>query len=366
MQKLIDLYKIDINKNKIFYDEKQELVIKELENLNNIIMSNSKKKESIFFSDIINFFNKPDFLGLYIWGDVGRGKTYLVDLFYTNLDTEKKTRLHYHHFMKIIHSKLKEISGKKDPLKIIANWFYENYTIICLDEFFVKDIADAMNLAALFNYLLSSNIYFVITSNVIPNKLYEGGLQRQKFIPTISLIEKHFKIINIDGNTDYRFKNLKKENIYIHPLSINNLKKFRSLFLKLSTIKSKRKIKLEILGRNIQTLYTSGSIVWFDFANICGEGRSQLDYIELAQLFDTIFLSNIKVMSNKNDDETRRFISLVDELYDRKINLIILAETTIEYLYTGEILKFDFKRTISRINEMSTAEYIKDFNKNVF
>ncbi|HIH2762340.1 MAG TPA: cell division protein ZapE [Candidatus Azoamicus sp.] len=366
MSNLIKLYELDIKNKKIFYDEKQEIVIKELDNLNKILIANVKKKENIFFSDILNFLNKTEFLGLYIWGDVGRGKTYLVDLFYLNLTINKKIRLHYHHFMKIVHNKLTETSGKKNPLKIIARWFYENYSIICLDEFFVKDIADAMNLATLFKYLFELNIFLIVTSNVIPNKLYEGGLQRQKFIPTISLIEKYLKIINIDGKTDYRFKNLKKENIYTYPLSIKNLKYFRSIFFKLSTIKPKKKHNLEILGRIIKTVYTSGSIVWFTFSNICGENRSQLDYIEIASLFDTIFLSGVKKMSSKNDDETRRFISLVDELYDRKINLITLAETNIENLYSGDILKFDIKRTMSRLNEMSTNEYIKDFDKNVF
>lgn len=366
MENLIKLYELDIKNKKIFYDEKQELVIKELNNLNEIIISDTKKKESIFFSDILTFNNKINLLGLYIWGDVGRGKTYLVDVFYSNLKTNKKTRLHFHHFMKIIHTKLKETSGNKDPLKTIAKWFYQNYSIICLDEFFVKDIADAMILAILFKHLFEFNIFFIITSNIIPNKLYEGGLQRQKFIPTILLIEKYLKIINIDGNIDYRYKNLKKENIYTYPLSIKNFKKLKNTFLKLSKIKPKRKTYIEILGRNINTLYISGSIVWFNFINICGYNRSQLDYIEIASLFDTIFISGIKQMSSKNEDEVKRFISLVDELYDRKINLITLADVKIENLYTGEILKFDFKRTISRLTEMSTAEYIKDFDKNVF
>ncbi len=366
MSNLIKLYELDIKNKKIFYDEKQELVIKELDNLHHVLIANVKKKESIFFSDILNFLNKTDFLGLYIWGDVGRGKTYLVDLFYSNLDTNKKTRLHYHHFMKIVHNKLTETSGKKDPLKIVARWFYENYSIICLDEFFVKDIADAMNLATLFKYLFELNIFIIVTSNVIPNKLYEGGLQRQKFLPTISLIEKYLKIINVDGNVDYRFRNLKKENIYTEPLTIKNFKYFRNIFFKLSTIKPKKKNNLDILGRTIKTVYISGSIVWFNFLNICGTNRSQLDYIEIASLFDTIFLSGVKKMSSKNDDEARRFISLVDELYDRKINLITLAETKIECLYSGDTLKFDFKRTMSRLNEMSTSEYIKDFDKNVF
>jgi len=366
MSKLIDFYKLDLNKKKIFYDRKQEIVINELDILLKILLTKEKQKDSIFFSDIFNFFVKEEFLGLYIWGDVGRGKTYLVDLFFSSLSIQKKVRLHFHHFMKLIHGKLKENSGEKDPLKLIAKWLYRNYLIICLDEFFVKDIGDAMNLSGLFSHLLDFGIFFVITSNVIPNKLYEGGLQRQKFLPTIFLLEKYLKIINIDGSIDYRSRNLEKEDVYLYPLSYRSFKLMRRLFFKLSTIHPKRKTFIEILGRKLLALYSSGSIIWFDFSIICGSGRSQLDYIEIASLFDTVFLSNVKVMSSRNEDEARRFISLIDEFYDRKINVIITAENSMDNLYRGDILKFDFKRTVSRLVEMSTKEYLRDFDKNVF
>jgi len=365
MSNLIDNYKLDIQNKKVFYDKKQEFIIYELDKLSKILISKTKQKESIFFSDIFNFFKKDEYLGLYIWGDVGRGKTYLVDLFYYCLQTEKKERLHFHHFMNLIHSKLKEKMGEKDPLRGIARWLSKNYVIICLDEFFVKDIADAMSLSKLFNYIFEFGVFLVITSNVIPNKLYEGGLQRQKFLPTIYLLEKYLKIINIDGTMDYRSKNLEKENVFINPLNYSSFKSMKRLFNKLSTTKPQRKKLIKILGRKILSYYISGSMAWFDFKIICGTGRSQLDYIELASLFDTIFISGIKIISSNNEDEARRFISLIDEFYDRKINVIISSECEIQDIYKGIILKFDFKRTISRLNEMSTKEYLSDFDKNV-
>ena len=366
MSKLIDRYNLDLEQKKIFHDEKQKFIVNELEKLSNILLSKDKQRESIFFSDIFNFFKKDTYFGLYIWGDVGRGKTYLVDLFFYCLPIDKKIRLHFHHFMNMIHNKLKEKTGEKNPLKSIAKWLSKEYIIICLDEFFVKDIADAMSLSKLFSYIFDFGIFLIITSNVIPNKLYDGGLQRQKFIPTIDLLEKNLKIINIDGNIDYRSKNLEKEKVFLYPLIYQSFRSMKKLFIKLSTISPQKKKNIDILGRKILAYYISGSIIWFDFKIICGQGRSQLDYIEIASMFDTVFLSGVRHMSTKNEDEARRFISLIDEFYDRKINVIISSECGINNLYGGVILKFDFKRTISRLNEMSTKEYLSDFDKNVF
>ncbi len=366
MSTLLNLYKKEIKNKNFLNDEKQELAIQELEKLGKTIIEKEKRDENIFFTDIYNFFYKNECLGIYIWGDVGRGKTFLVDLFFHFLSSKKKLRIHFHHFMQLVHLKLKEFSGKKNPLKFIAEWFKKNYTIICLDEFFVKDIGDAMQLANLFRNLFELNVYLVITSNVIPNKLYEGGLQRQKFIPTITLIEKHLKIINIDNKIDYRYKNYEKENIFFTKISLGSFKSMKKLFLKLATHKIEKKSKIKIHERNIEFLYLSATIIWFDFNTICGEGRSQLDYIELSSMFDTFFISGINIMNKKNEDMAKRFILLIDELYDRKINIIISTETEINKLYDGELLAFDFKRTISRLNEMSTSVYLKDFDKNVF
>lgn len=362
MGKILDSYIEEIKNKKIIYDHKQEMIIKKLDNF--YLNIKNQEKENIFFSDIFNFFKKEKKLGFYIWGDVGRGKTYLIDKFYINLDIKKKIRLHYHHFMKFLHNKLKENEGKKNPIKIIIDDLKKNYTIIFLDEFFVKDIADAMQLSNFFLYAFNLEIYFIITSNVNPIKLYEGGLQRQKFIKTIELLEKNLTIINIDGNTDYRYRHYEKKDIFFIPINLKNLKKMKQLFNSLSSIKIEKKTDIEILGRKINTLYISNTIVWFDFEKICGEGRSQLDYIEISSSFDTIFISNIKTITK--DDIARRFIALIDEFYDRKINIVLCAEKQLEKIYEGEILIFDFKRTISRLNEMNTSNYLKDFDKNVF
>ncbi len=342
------------------------MVVYELDNLFKIIISKDKKRENIFFSDIFHFFKKEEILGLYIWGGVGRGKTYLVDLFFSCLFIHNKIRLHFHHFIKLIHMKLRDNFGKKDPLKMVAKWFYENYLLICIDEFFVKDIGDAMSLSKFFAYLFKFKVFCVITSNIIPNKLYEGGLQRQKFLPTISLLETYLKVINIDGNIDYRSRNLEKENVFLYPLSFNSFKLMKRLFMKLSKTTPKRKIFIKLLGRKILSIYISDSIIWFDFNIICGFGRSHLDYIKIASLFGSVFLSGVRIMTSYDDDIARRFISLIDEFYDRKINLIISSECKIQNLYTGNMLSFDFKRTISRLREMSTKKYLKDFDKNVF
>lgn len=365
MSKLIEKYNLDLKKKTIIYDKNQETIIIELNNLSNTLIL-EKKKDLFFFSDVLNFFKKNNFLGLYIWGDVGRGKTYLVDLFYNTLPIKKKIRLHYHHFINLIHIKLKENFGKKNPLKIISNFFSKNYIILCLDEFFVKDIGDAMNLTVLLSYLFESGMFFVITSNIIPNKLYEGGLQRQKFLKTIYLIEKYLKIINIGGNIDFRLRNLSSENFFFFNLNYSTFKKMKNLFIKLSVNSFRKKEFINILGRKILVFYISGSIVWFDFKIICGLGRSQLDYIEIASIFDTVFISGIKKLTENNEDEAKRFISLIDEFYDKKVKIIISFECNIKNLYNGKFLDFDFKRTVSRLNEMSTINYLKESNKNVF
>lgn len=366
MVNLIDIYKNDLSKKNFFYDKAQETVLLELNELFNRLKLKNVQRDNVFFSDIINFFKKDNNFGLYIWGDVGRGKTYLVDLFFLHLPFEKKIRLHFHHFMKLVHDKLKFYSGEKDPLKLIAKWFCKEYLIVCLDEFFVKDIGDAMNLSRLFNYLFEFEVFFVITSNIMPSKLYQGGLQRQKFLPTIYLFEKFLKITNINSDIDYRFLHFESEQIFIYSLSFTAFKRIKRLFFKLCRSNPKRKIFLDISGRKIFAYYVFENIVWFGFDFICGFGRSHLDYVEIATLFKVVFLSGVKSLALQNDDNARRFISLVDEFYDRKINVIMSFDCDINFLYSGELLKFDFKRTISRLTEMSTKAYLRDFNKNGF
>ncbi len=365
MSDLIDLYKVNLLKKNFFYDKAQEIVVLELDNLLTKIKMRNDQRDSLFFSDIWNFFEKNDNLGLYIWGDVGRGKTYLVDLFFSCLPFERKVRLHFHHFMKLIHDQMKIYSGEKDPLKFIAKWLHREYLVICLDEFFVKDIGDAMNLARLFNYLFDFSVFFVITSNVVPAKLYEGGLQRQKFLHTIHLFEKFLKIVNVNSSIDYRYMCLENETVFFYSLSFSTFKNMKTLFLKASGAILNRNVSLNISGRKILAYYVSDNVAWFGFNFICGFGRSQLDYIEIANLFKVVFLSGVKSFGANSDDDVRRFISLIDEFYDRKVHLVISFDCEISNLYRGDLLKFDFKRTISRLTEMSTKSYLKDFNKYV-
>lgn len=365
MSKIIDLYRDSLFSKKILYDKAQELVVLELDSLFEKLKKKNEQRDNIFFSDIFSFIKKDNNLGLYVWGGVGRGKTYLVDLFFSYLPIEKKIRLHFHHFMKLIHDNLKIYSGEKDPLKIIAKNLHRDYLVVCLDEFFVKDIGDAMSLAKLFNYLFDLGVFFIITSNVVPSKLYEGGLQRQKFLPTINLLEKFLKVICVDSSIDYRFLNFEEEKLFFYSLSFTAFKSMQNLFFKISKNKPRKKVLLSILNRSILAHYLSDNIIWFDFKIICGFGRSHLDYCEIATLFKVVFLSGVKKFTVNNEDECRRFIALIDEFYDRKINVIISFVCELDSLYSGEILKFDFKRTISRLTEMSTKSYLKRLSDDI-
>lgn len=361
MLNLLELYKNSISSNKIFYDKSQENVVISLDDLLDRIKNKSNQKDSIFFSDIFSFFKKDDNLGLYIWGDVGRGKTFLVDLFFSCVPSDKKVRLHFHHFMKLIHNSLKNYSGEKDPLKSIAKNFHKDYILLCLDEFFVKDIGDAMNLSKFFGYLFEFGVYLVITSNVVPSKLYEGGLQRQKFLPTIRLFEKFLKVISLDSAVDYRYIHLSESETFFYNAAYKSFKSMKKIFFKISRTNPKRKVFLKVSGREIFAYYVSESIVWFGFEYICGFGRSQLDYVELANSFKLVFLSGVKQFSSLEEDSARRFIALIDEFYDRKIKILIsFSCDSFLNLYCGELLKFDFKRTISRLNEMSSKFYLKE------
>ncbi|MEK7679895.1 MAG: cell division protein ZapE, partial [Deltaproteobacteria bacterium] len=234
--------------------------------------------------------------------------------------------------------------------------------IICLDEFLVSDIGDAMILSELFKYFFYYEIYFVITSNVIPKNLYINGLQRQKFISTIDLIYKHLEVLNISGDLDYRFRSLEKEDVFLYPVTMFNLKRLRNLFFRLVTVKPERKKVISILNRDVKSIYFSGSIVWFDFNVICGDGRSQMDYIELALMFDIVFISNVRPVYF-DDDRCKRFIMMIDEFYDSKISVIILLDCYFDNLYSGTRLKFEFKRTCSRLFEMGTKNYLKNLKK---
>lgn len=297
--------------------------------------------------------------GLYLWGGVGRGKTYLMDLFYQCLPEERKMRRHFHRFMLMVHRQLNEQQKQKNPLQRVAQEIARDIDVICFDEFSVNDIGDAMILAGLLDALFSAGVTLVTTSNIAPEKLYENGLQRANFLPAISLLQQHTRVMQVDGGIDYRLRSLEQAEIYHSPLGEEAEKIMQTSFDHLSAgLNTVQAASIEIQGREIPVLQRAEDLVWFDFAAICGGPRSAADYIEIAQLFHTVMISNVPAMDGSSDDLARRFVNLVDEFYDHKVKLIISAATGLENLYQGSELAFVFERTRSRLLEMQSHDYL--------
>ncbi|MGB1238603.1 MAG: cell division protein ZapE, partial [Pseudomonadales bacterium] len=303
--------------------------------------------------------------GLYFWGGVGRGKTYLMDTFFDSLPFERKERTHFHRFMQRVHAELAQLEGEKNPLDIVAKNYAERARIICFDEFFVSDITDAMILGGLFERLFEHGVSLVATSNIVPSGLYKDGLQRARFLPAIKMLELHTEIINVDGGVDYRLRALEQAELYHTPLddsadsSLNA--SFESLAPDLDEVVESELI--EINGRNLQSRRCCEDVVWFDFPEICEGPRSQNDYIELAKLYHAVLVSNVPQMGRANDDAARRFINMVDEFYDSGVKLILSAEVAIFDIYTEGKLSFEIERTKSRLLEMQSHEYLARAHK---
>ena len=296
--------------------------------------------------------------GVYLWGGVGRGKTFLMDLFFENLPFDDKLRFHFHRLMYRVHSQLKEHSGKIDPIDTVAEGLADRARIICFDEFYVSDIGDAMILGKLLQSLFDRRVCLVATSNIPPDDLYAGGLQRNQFLPAIDLIKKNTETVHVDGALDYRLRVLEQAEIYHSPLDEIAELNLASYFEKIAPDKGSSGQALEILGRNITTRRRADGIAWFDFSELCGGPRNQADYIELARCFQTIIVSQTPVLDEAMGNEARRFIALVDEFYDRRVKLIVSAAAPIDGLYTGKRLAQEFKRTGSRLNEMQSTQYL--------
>ena len=296
--------------------------------------------------------------GLYFWGGVGRGKTYLVDTFYDALPTERKMRVHFHRFMQRVHDELGELKQQADPLLIVADKFKQETDIICFDEFFVSDITDAMILATLLEALFERGITLVATSNIIPQDLYRNGLQRARFIPAITLIEQHCQIVNVDSGIDYRLRTLEQAEIYHFPLDSFAQQNMLDYFHRLTSETEHEEKEIEINHRVLPVNAEGDGVVHFEFISLCESARSQHDYIELSRLYHTVLLSNVKVMGELNDDAARRFIAMVDEFYDRNVKLIISGEVQLADLYQNGRLTFEFKRCQSRLIEMQSHEYL--------
>jgi cell division protein ZapE len=296
--------------------------------------------------------------GVYLWGGVGRGKTWLMDLFDDALGELPRARFHFHRFMQLVHRELAGIQGKADPLRLIARRMAGQWRLLCLDEFNVVDIGDAVILAGLLRSLFDEGIVLVTTSNVVPDRLYRDGIQRASFLPAIDLLQRHTAVVELGGDRDYRRVVLEQARVYHTPLGEATDARLVAEFERLSRGDANGPGQLEINGRNMPYRLRADDIVWFDFEALCGPPRSQHDYIELARCHQTVFLSDIPVMGGARDDRTRRFIFLIDEFYDRRVKLVASAEAPAHRLYVGERLAFEFQRTVSRLTEMQTPAFL--------
>lgn len=296
--------------------------------------------------------------GLYLWGAVGRGKTYLMDCFFECLPFAEKQRLHFHHFMQMVHARLKALPDQEDPLRVVAKHFSAQARVLCFDEFFVSDIGDAMLLGRLLQYLFEDGVTLVATSNLPPDALYKDGLQRERFLPAIRSLKQHTYVLHLDGGSDYRLRHLERTRLYYVPAGAEADSHLQAFFRQLSGGVHSSTAPLLINEREIPVKEHADGVVWFGFRNLCGGPRSAADYIEIARAWHTVLVSDIPVLGAEQEDEARRFVTLVDEFYDRRVKLAVSAAVPLEQLYTGKRLTFEFQRTASRLTEMQSREYL--------
>ncbi len=366
-------YRADLERPDFHHDASQEKAVGHLQRLHDELLAcprtapRARVEANGLKSRMASLFGRrrepaepvlPDVQGLYLWGGVGRGKTYLVDAFYETLPFSEKMRTHFHRFMQRVHNELDHYRGEKNPLMLVAAKFASEARVICFDEFFVKDITDAMILANLLEALFERGVVLVATSNIVPDDLYKDGLQRERFLPAIDLLNRHCRVVNIDSGIDYRLRALEKAEIFHSPLDEAAKRELARSFRDISGHEGEEKAPIEINHRVLHARRLHDDVVWFDFRELCDGPRSQNDYIELAREFHSVLLSNVRRMDGATDDQARRFINMVDEFYDRGVKLLISAEVPAEQLYRGGRLDFEFQRTLSRLQEMQSLEYL--------
>lgn len=295
--------------------------------------------------------------GLYFWGGVGRGKTFIMDIFFETLPISRKKRTHFHQFMKQIHEELSRTKDRKDPLWEIARNIARDIEVLCLDEFVVTDIGDAMLIGRLLEALFAHNMILVTTSNRPPEELYKEGLQRARFLPAIDLLLGNCLISQLDAGVDYRSLVLRQTNLFQVPHDDAAVAAIRE-YLDTHLVSAHVREAININDRDIYFEYCAEATIWFSFKELCKTARSRFDYLEIASMFNTLVLSDIEALTDQSKDVTRRFISLIDVLYDHRVKLICTAAVSIEELYQDKSLAFEFQRTVSRLHEMQSEEYI--------
>jgi cell division protein ZapE len=363
----LEKYNQDLEINGFQKDPAQAQAIQALNDLYTRLQTQPTLEQSKHnvWGKVTQLFSKPKvelitpLQGLYFWGGVGRGKTYMMDIFFDALPTERKMRVHFHRFMYRVHDELAKHQDVSDPLELVADTFKQETDIICFDEFFVSDITDAMILATLLQALFARGITLVATSNIPPPELYRNGLQRARFLPAITLIEKHCTVMNIDSGIDYRLRTLEQAEIYHYPLDEQACLNMQRYFEQLAG-EGEGAGEIEINHRAIQVINSCNGVLRISFEELCQSARSQNDYIELSKIYHTVLMQDVVQMSRETDDAARRFIALVDEFYERKVKLIISAEVAMENLYVDGLLNFEFKRCQSRLIEMQSHAYLAE------
>ncbi|MBS0579768.1 MAG: AFG1 family ATPase [Proteobacteria bacterium] len=296
--------------------------------------------------------------GLYLWGEVGRGKTWLMDLFYASLPSGEARRLHFHRFMREVHAQLALLGERESPLEEVAARIAADIQVLCFDELYVADIADAMILGGLFAALFSRGVTLVATSNVRPSELYKDGLQRARFLPAIRLLEENMEVLEVASGTDYRLRQLAQARIYLDSHAPDTAARLEALFAELAGQATQIGGTILVEGRPIQVVRVGNDAAWFDFEALCAGPRSQNDYIEIASEFQSVIVSGVPVLDSLREDPARRFVALVDEFYDRNVKLIVSAAAPPLELYRGARLTQIFERTASRLAEMQSVAYL--------
>ena len=306
--------------------------------------------------------------GVYLWGSVGRGKSFLMDSFYLCLPLVRKRRVHFHHFMRDVHRELEELKGREDPLAVLAERIAKRYRLVCFDEMHVNDIADAMIVGRLLGRIMDLGVVCCMTSNYRPDELYKDGLKRENFLPTIALLKERLDVLHVDGGVDYRQRMLEDVKVYHSPLGEQADRVLMENFRRIAEVEEEFH-ELDVEGRVIPYLHRAGGVVWFDFPAICGWGRSQHDYLDLSRRFHTVIVSGVPRMGLKLAEEARRFTLMVDVFYDNRVKLIVSAETGPERLLRIEedpgdarlrAMVFEFERTASRLVEMQSRAYLSE------
>ena len=356
--KIRDIYEDSLSREGHVRDPAQVKVIARLEELQTSIYAAKTRKRSLL--DLIT--RKPAIAagvkGLYLWGGVGRGKTFLMDLFFESLEIEQKRRIHFHRMMRDVHARLQALGDVEDPLDCVAAQIAGEARVLCFDEFFVSDIGDAMILGRLLDGLFRRGVTLITTSNASPDELYKDGLQRQQFLPAIDQIKQHTDVIHMDGDLDYRLRLLQKAGTYLTPNDDRARKSLEYFFAESATSEVRENVEIEINGRPITAYKCGKGVAWFEFDALCDGPRSQSDYIEIARWYPSVIVSAVPALDRKKEDQARRFVALVDEFYDRRVKMIVSADRDVDALYTGKRLAFEFDRTVSRLVEMQSTEYL--------